>query len=65
MNLLEFSDKWIEENVSDFYPQMKNYVRAFVSLCICQRHPGSSSQMFLSYIFKLFDDYDKYCEEQP
>ncbi len=65
MKLVEFSDKWISENVSDeFYPDMKEDVRAFVFLYIRQRHSGSSSHLFFMYIFKLFEDYYKQFEKK-
>lgn len=57
MNLREFSDKWIVENVSDFYPEMSNSVREFVAMLIRQHHSGSSLFSFMRYITMLMEDY--------
>lgn len=53
----EFADKWIEENVSDGYSNMPNFLREFAALIIRQRHSGGSVGVFLAYISKMMEDY--------
>ena len=57
MNLLEFSEIWIDENVDDeLYTTMR--VRQLVDLLIQQNHSGASSVLVLKYFFDLMEDYN-------
>lgn len=59
MNLLEFSEQWINENVYDeLYTTMPDNVRQFVDLFIQQSHSGASGSLVLKYFFDLMEDYN-------
>jgi len=59
MNLLEFSEIWIDENVDDeLYTTMPERVRQLVDLLIQQNHSGASSVLVLKYFFDLMEDYN-------
>lgn len=59
MGLLEFSEKWIEENVNTelFNTKMKDAVRQVIDLFIQQKHSGASMSMMLWYVYRLMEDY--------
>lgn len=60
MNIQDFTDKWIAENVdtSDIYGwEVEANIRDFVALLIRQHHSGASLMYFSRVLIRFLNDY--------
>ncbi len=60
MDLKEFSEKYIEENMQNpFYTNMPEYLRQIVDTLISQKHSGGSFSLLMLHLERLNKEYEE------